>query len=349
MTTHFEERFATHPNEYPSYDTARLRKEFLVTGLFQPGQVKLTYTHYERMIVGGVLPVAEAVPLETIDLLKAKTFLERRELGAINVGGPGAVIVDDVEYALDTKEALYVGQGAKRVVFASQSKDNPAKFYLNSTPAHMAYPNKKVGRKDADVIELGSLETSNKRTIRKLLVNTVIQTCQLQMGMTELAPGSVWNTMPPPHTRDVWKRTSTSTSPTAKRCATSWAHATRRVTSGSATKKPWCRRRGRCTRAQARRTTRSSGAWRARTWTTTTWTNTRRRSCGEPRVWSPIRTSVRRVHRMRTSGRATYGVLAIALVHWGFARSARAEDRWLSPDKPLHFAVSGVLAGVPTP
>lgn len=197
MTTHFEERFATHPNEYPSYDTARLRKEFLVTGLFQPGQVKLTYTHYERMIVGGVLPVAEAVPLETIDLLKAKTFLERRELGAINVGGPGAVIVDDVEYALDTKEALYVGQGAKRVVFASQSKDNPAKFYLNSTPAHMAYPNKKVGRKDADVIELGSLETSNKRTIRKLLVNTVIQTCQLQMGMTELAPGSVWNTMPP--------------------------------------------------------------------------------------------------------------------------------------------------------
>ncbi len=196
MATHYDERFAVHPDDYPRYDTARLRELFLVSGLFTPGNVKLTYTHYERMIVGGVLPVSEAVPLEPIDLLKATSFLERRELGAINIGGPGAVEVDGVAHELDSKEALYVGMGAKRVVFSSKDPNNPAKYYLNSTPAHRAFPTKKVGQKDADVLELGSLETSNARTIRKLLVNTVIDTCQLQMGMTELKPGSVWNTMP---------------------------------------------------------------------------------------------------------------------------------------------------------
>jgi 4-deoxy-L-threo-5-hexosulose-uronate ketol-isomerase len=196
MATQYDERFAVHPDDYPRYDTARLRELFLVSGLFTPGNVKLTYTHYERMIVGGVLPVTEAVPLEPIGLLKASTFLERRELGAINIGGPGTIEVDGVSHALDSKEALYVGMGAKRVAFASNDPNNPAKYYLNSTPAHRTFATKKVGQKDADVVELGSLETSNARTIRKLLVNTVIETCQLQMGMTELKPGSVWNTMP---------------------------------------------------------------------------------------------------------------------------------------------------------
>ena len=196
MSTIYEERFAVHQDDYVHYDTQRLRDQFLVSDLFTPGNVKLCYTHYDRIIVGGVLPVAEPVPLEAVDLLKASHFLERRELGAINIGGAGQVHVDGVDYELAPKEAIYVGRGAKTVRFASNDPQRPAKFYLNSTPAHRTYPAKKVGQADADMVELGHLETSNARTIRKLLVNTVIETCQLQMGMTELRPGSVWTTMP---------------------------------------------------------------------------------------------------------------------------------------------------------
>jgi 4-deoxy-L-threo-5-hexosulose-uronate ketol-isomerase len=196
MPTSYDERFAVHPDDYPRYQTARLRELFLVSDLFAPGNVRLSYNHYDRIIVGGVLPVGGAVELEAIEPLKAEYFLERRELGAINIGGPGQVEVDGETFAIDTKEALYVGKGARRVAFASEDAKRPAKFYLNSTPAHQSHPSRKVGQKDADVLELGSLQTSNARTIRKLLVNTVIQTCQLQMGMTELQPGSVWNTMP---------------------------------------------------------------------------------------------------------------------------------------------------------
>lgn len=196
MTTQYDERFAVHQDDYVHYDTARLRDAFLVTGLFTPGNVKLTYTHYDRIIVGGVQPAHEPVFLEPIELLKMPNFLDRRELGAINIGGAGIVHVDGTDFEIDPKEALYVGQGAKKVSFTSRDPSNPAKFYLNSTPAHHAFPHRKVGQRDADVLELGSLETSNARTIRKLLVSTVIETCQLQMGMTELKPGSVWNTMP---------------------------------------------------------------------------------------------------------------------------------------------------------
>jgi 4-deoxy-L-threo-5-hexosulose-uronate ketol-isomerase len=196
MSTTYDERHAVHPDDYVHYDTRRLRDLFLVTGLFTPGNLKFTYTHYDRIIVGGALPVAEPVPLESIDLLKASYFLERRELGAINIGGPGIVQVEGQDFDLAPKEAIYIGRGCKSVSFASADPTIPAKFYLNSTPAHQAFATRKVGQQDADVMELGSLETSNARTIRKLLVNTVIDTCQLQMGMTELRQGSVWNTMP---------------------------------------------------------------------------------------------------------------------------------------------------------
>lgn len=196
MSTSYDERFAVHQRDYVHYDTARLRDSFLVSGLFTPGNVKLTYTHYDRIVVGGIMPVQEPVPLEPIDLLKAEYFLERRELGAINVGGAGRVEVDGESFEIAPKEAIYVGRGAKKLSFLSADPAKPAKFYLNSTPAHHAYPTRKVGQHQADVVELGALETSNARTIRKLLVNTVIETCQLQMGMTELKPGSVWNTMP---------------------------------------------------------------------------------------------------------------------------------------------------------
>ncbi len=196
MAEKFEVRYAASPREVKQMDTTELRDEFLVQDLLIADKVKLVYSHYDRYIVGGAVPVAGPIALESIDPLKASYFLERRELGAINVGGSGTVTVDGEVFAIDFKEALYVGQGAKEVVFASDDAANPAKFYINSTPAHKAFPNKKVGREDAEVVELGSPETVNARTLRKLIVNSIVDTCQLQMGMTEIKSGSAWNTMP---------------------------------------------------------------------------------------------------------------------------------------------------------
>lgn len=196
MSTVFDERFATHPRDYTSYDTARLREEYLVPILFEADTLRLTYSHVDRMIVGGVMPVGKSVQLEAIDPLKADFFLERRELGAINIGGTGIVEVDGTRYEIAHKEALYIGRGAREVNFASSDDSAPAKFYLNSTPAHRACPTTKVGQEDANVLEMGAGVTCNQRVIRQLLVKEVLETCQLQMGMTELAPGSVWNTMP---------------------------------------------------------------------------------------------------------------------------------------------------------
>ena len=196
MTTVFEERYASHPADYEKYDTDRLRDEYLVPKLFTADTVNLTYTHVDRVIVGGVMPVEAEVKLETVDALKSDYFLERRELGIINIGAPGCVEVDGTVYEIGTKEALYVSRGSKNVRFSSNVKSTPAKFYILSTPAHREFPTTKVGQGDAQVIELGAAETCNKRTLRKLLVKDVLQTCQLQMGMTELAQGSCWNTMP---------------------------------------------------------------------------------------------------------------------------------------------------------
>jgi 4-deoxy-L-threo-5-hexosulose-uronate ketol-isomerase len=151
---------------------------------------------YDRYIVGGIMPVNKAVKLEVVDDLKAEFFLERRELGVINVGGKAKVIADDESFELDYKEMLYIGRGKKNVTFESLDAANPAKIYFNSAPAHKELPSKKVTKNEADVMVLGSLEGSNHRQINKMLVNTVVETCQLQMGMTELKPGSVWNTMP---------------------------------------------------------------------------------------------------------------------------------------------------------
>ncbi|MFC6634381.1 5-dehydro-4-deoxy-D-glucuronate isomerase [Microbulbifer taiwanensis] len=196
MTTKYEERYAHNPRDYAGYGTERLRGEFLVPTLFEADTVRLTYTHVDRMIVGGIMPVKETVLLESVDALRAEYFLERRELGLINIGGAGKVEVDGTLFDIDHKEAIYVGRGSREVKISSSDSANPAKFYLNSTPAHHAYPTRKVGQNDANVLELGSGETCNQRVIRQLLVKDVIETCQLQMGMTELAPGSVWNTMP---------------------------------------------------------------------------------------------------------------------------------------------------------
>jgi len=201
MQEHFEKRYAFSPGETKSMATEDLRKNFLISKIFEADHIQLTLTHYDRYIAGGAMPVSETLQLSNPDYLKASYFLERREMGIINVGGEGTVTVDGTTYELQFKEALYIGRGSKEVSFSSADKNNPAKFYINSAPAHHAYPTKKVSAKDAEVVEVGSLETANHRVINKLLVNSVLPTCQLQMGMTELKSGSVWNTMPV-HTHD---------------------------------------------------------------------------------------------------------------------------------------------------
>ena len=196
MKTNYELRYATNPEDFRHYDTARLRHDFLIESLFVPDEVNMVYSMYDRMVVGGAMPVGEELTLEAIDPLKAYFFTERREVGIYNIGGTGKVRVGDEVFTLDYKEALYIGRGNRSVVFASDDPQQPAKLYFNSATAHATYPCRKVTKQDAVVAHMGSLEMSNERNINKMLVNQVLPTCQLQMGMTELATGSVWNTMP---------------------------------------------------------------------------------------------------------------------------------------------------------
>ena len=196
MKTNYEIRYAAHPDDARCYDTERLRRDFLIEHVFGKDEVNMVYSMYDRMIVGGAMPVEEDLLLEAIDPLKAPFFTTRREVGIFNVGGAGTIRVGDETFHLDFKEALYIGKGDREVVFGSDNNECPAKFYFNSTTAHTAYPCKKVTKQDAVVAHMGSLEMSNERNINKMLVNQVLPTCQLQMGMTELATGSVWNTMP---------------------------------------------------------------------------------------------------------------------------------------------------------
>ena len=197
MNDNYQVRYAVGQRETNQMGTQALRDEFLIEQVFGMGFVQWVYTHYDRYMAGGVIPTdGQKVFLDTIDPLKADFFLERREMGIINIGGKGTVTADGTHYELDYKEALYLGKGIKEVYFFSEDPKSYAKFYLNSAPAHQAYPSQKVGRDQAEIVQLGSAETSNKRTIRKLIVNSIVMSCQLQMGMTELASGSVWNTMP---------------------------------------------------------------------------------------------------------------------------------------------------------
>jgi 4-deoxy-L-threo-5-hexosulose-uronate ketol-isomerase len=192
----FEERYATNPYDFESYDTQRIRKDFLIENLFEKDSINLVYSLYDRYIAGGASPVGQELFLETFSSLKADYFLQRRELGIINIGGKGKVVADGQTYEMNYKEALYLGKETKEVYFISTDPAKPAKFYFNSTPAHQKYPAKLVTLNDAEKVVLGSMETSNHRQINKLLVNSVLPTCQLQMGMTDLKTGSVWNTMP---------------------------------------------------------------------------------------------------------------------------------------------------------
>ena len=197
MNTNYELRYASNPVDAKTYDTSRLRKDFLIETLFVADEVNMVYSMYDRMIVGGAMPAKEKLKLEAIEPLKAPYFTTRREIGIFNVGeGVGVVQVGEEVFELGLKEALYIGSGERDVFFESKDPASPAKFYFNSTTAHQSYPCKKVTKADAISVHMGSLEMSNERTINKMLVNQVLPTCQLQMGMTELATGSVWNTMP---------------------------------------------------------------------------------------------------------------------------------------------------------
>ena len=211
MGEKMEIRTAVSPKDVKYYTTDRLREEFLIQNLFIPGELKMVYSHIDRIITGSVVPLSP-ITLTSGDELRAEYFLQRREMGIINIGGTGTVTVDGKEYKLSNKDGMYVGMGAKDIIFSSSDDKNPAKFYINSTPAHTSYPtvliraegeaeNGVVIIKDCNKVELGSLEASNHRTICKYILPGQVESCQLVMGMTRLEPGSVWNTMPG-HTHD---------------------------------------------------------------------------------------------------------------------------------------------------
>ena len=197
-----EIRFQNSPKETATMSTKELRENFLVQELMQADVVKLVYSHYDRVIIGGVKPVSKKIELPNEPELKANFFLERRELGIINVGGKGRVEADGVKYEIEKLDAVYLGKGTKEVSFSSADANDPASFFLISTPAHHAYPNASCTKAQAAPVNLGDITTSNKRTIYKYIHNDGIQSCQLVMGLTVLEQGSVWNSVPPhTHTR----------------------------------------------------------------------------------------------------------------------------------------------------
>ena len=196
-----ELRTASSPRDVKTYDTARLREEFLIQDLFRPDEVKMVYSHIDRIITGAAMPVNKGLTLAAGEELRAEYFLQRREMGIINIGGEGKVTVDGTVYTLRHRDGIYVGRGCKDVVMESVDSAKPAKFYFNSTPAHKAYPTVYIRPEDCVNVELGSLEQSNHRNICKYILPGQVESCQLVMGMTTLRPGSVWNTMPC-HTHD---------------------------------------------------------------------------------------------------------------------------------------------------
>jgi 4-deoxy-L-threo-5-hexosulose-uronate ketol-isomerase len=193
--TDHSSRWAIDPTTAAAMGTARLREHFHIPGLFRPGRISLTYTHYDRMIVGGAMPTAKPLPLEAIKPTGTKNFLDRRELIAVNIGGPGTVEVDGERHSVGRRGMIYVGMGVRSVVFASNDPADPAKFYLLSAPAHQSFPTCTIGIDSAKRLDLGSQATCNERSIFQFIHPDGAKTCQLVVGMTQLAPGSVWNTM----------------------------------------------------------------------------------------------------------------------------------------------------------
>jgi 4-deoxy-L-threo-5-hexosulose-uronate ketol-isomerase len=192
----FETRHASHPSMIPTLNSSKMRETYHISGIFIPDDVSLTFSHIERMINGGVMPVTKAIELSEVPALNKGPFLARRELGIINVGGDGKVVVDGKEWTLSAREGLYVPQGTEKLVFSSVSRDAPAKFYLASTPAHSRYETVKIDLKKANPMPVGAPATANARTIYQYINPDICKSAQLLMGLTSLQEGSVWNTMP---------------------------------------------------------------------------------------------------------------------------------------------------------
>lgn len=196
-------RQSIHSDHVKQLDTEGLRKEFLIEKVFVSDEITMTYSHIDRIIIGGITPVEKTLELAASygQAIGVSYFLERREIGFINIGGEGIINVDGEEFVIGHRAALYIGMGTKDVTFASTDASKPAKFYFNSVPAHTNYPTKKVSQQDVTPVKLGSPESANVRTINKYIIPDIVTTCQLTMGLTELEEGSIWNTMPC-HTHD---------------------------------------------------------------------------------------------------------------------------------------------------
>jgi 4-deoxy-L-threo-5-hexosulose-uronate ketol-isomerase len=189
--------FTADRNSYRRMTTGELRGSYMVEGMFVPGEVTLCYTDIDRAIVGSVVPLGDPLTLPVHKELASDYFAERREVGIVNIGGPGAITVDGETFGVDNRDSLYIGRGSKDVEFQSESVENPAQYYLLSYPAHAAYPTKLVKQSEANRLEMGSLEECNERVINQSICPGIVDTCQIVLGFTELAPGSIWNTMPP--------------------------------------------------------------------------------------------------------------------------------------------------------
>jgi 4-deoxy-L-threo-5-hexosulose-uronate ketol-isomerase len=190
-----EIRNSSHPSDVASYSTGRLRSDFLIRDLFLKNEIRMVYSHFDRVITGGIVPVKQ-LKLEAGTELRSGYFLERREMGVINIGARGVVRIDGTEYEMNNKDCIYIGKGNKELIFSSVDSGNPAKFYFNSVPAHMSYPVVKADIAGATATKMGSKNECNERTIYKFIHPDGIKSCQLVMGLTMLEPGSVWNTMP---------------------------------------------------------------------------------------------------------------------------------------------------------
>lgn len=188
---------SVHPEDFASYDTKKIRENFLLENLLQPDKIECVYTHYDRMIVGAANPVDQALQLGTYEQLKADHFLNRREIGIINIGGNGNVTVDGERFELEKQDCLYIGKGKQKIIFTSINKSSPAKFIFFSCPAHQEFPTRLMKPAEALPAEMGSLDNNNHRVINKYIHNDGIQSCQLVLGVTNFKKGSIWNTMPP--------------------------------------------------------------------------------------------------------------------------------------------------------
>ncbi len=193
--------YSTHPSDFKKYDTTEIREKYLIDNLFVAGEVVMNYSFDDRIIVGSVVPTTETLEIRKVEELKSEYFLERREMGIINIGNTGSIVIDSIEYEMENSDGFYIPLGTESIEFKSNEAEKPAKYYFTSSPSHKAFPAKHIKLANANKVDLGNISTSNERTINQYLHPSVCETAQLCMGMTTLKQGSVWNTFPP-HTHD---------------------------------------------------------------------------------------------------------------------------------------------------